>query len=82
MGKTATQLNKEIADVLGGRGVREHQATVATALPFIDAQRAVADRRKPTLAERRAALEFREPSTEERRAVLASTLDDVSKSLG
>jgi len=42
--------------------------------------RAIADRRKPTLAERRTALGFSERSAEERRALLATTLDDVIKS--
>jgi hypothetical protein len=36
MAKTATQLNKEIADVLGRRGSRGHHATVATALPHVE----------------------------------------------
>jgi len=66
---------KTLVALLSARTLRDREIKAA-----LGELRTVADRRKPTLAERRAALEFREPSTEERRVVLASILDDVSKS--
>jgi DNA-binding XRE family transcriptional regulator len=66
---------KSLFALLSARTLRE--AVIKSALSEL---RVVADRRKPTLAERRAALGFRERSVDERRALLASTLDDVSKS--
>lgn len=37
MAKTAAQLDREIADVLGGRRARSHHATVANASPYVEA---------------------------------------------
>lgn len=68
-------VGKTLLALLSARSLKQTDIMAA-----ISELRAIADRRKPTLAERRAAQGFPERSTEERRSLLASTLDDVIKS--
>ncbi len=66
---------KTLLALLSARSLKQTDIMAA-----ISELRAIADRRKPTLAERRAAQGFPERSADERRSLLAATLDDVIKS--